>query len=497
MENRKLAPILLFVYNRPEHTLQTLDALANNVFASDSDLIVYADGPKENASADQIKKIQQTREVVRKRKWCKTVTIIESEKNKGLASSIVSGVTEIVNKFGKVIVLEDDIITGKYFLEYMNDALDKYEEEKRIWCITGWNEKVKSHNYNSSFLFFMNSCWSWATWKDRWCKYNDNSSYYINKFDKKDIKKFNFDNTVDLWSQLLDNHQGKLKTWAIFWYATIFENNGLTLRPNHTLVKNIGFDGSGEHCGKDSNKYTQYNLNYKINDYPNKIVGNHSFMYLKIKRFYKKEKLFAKINCFLIKVKKKIKHRNQNSKHKSLCTCSEKTIIHPESIIVSGNGKDSIIIGNNTHVRGKIVTYPYGGKIVIGDWCYIGERTNIWSSSEIKIDNHVLISHDVNIFDDTTHPVDYLERRKHIQAIFDGATYCDGVKYLDSKSIIIEEDAWICCNSILLRGVHIGKGAIVAAGSVVTKDVPSFAMVAGNPAKIVKFITNKTEEQFY
>ena len=110
-----LAPIILFIYNRPDHTKQTLEALSNSILAPQSDLFIFADGPKNTASKEQLESIKQTRKVAASEKWCKSVTLIESETNKGLARSIIEGVTEIINKFGKVIVLEDDLVTGKYF----------------------------------------------------------------------------------------------------------------------------------------------------------------------------------------------------------------------------------------------------------------------------------------------------------------------------------------------------------------------------------------------
>ena len=162
------APIVLFIYNRPDHTRQTLEALSKNTLASESELYIFADGSKENATKEQLEKIHQTRQIAHSQLWCKSVSIIESSVNKGLAASIISGVTEIINKFGKIIVLEDDIVTGKYFLEYMNAALQKYENEKRVWHITGWRDPVPTNIDNSSFFYPTMDCWSWATWADRW-----------------------------------------------------------------------------------------------------------------------------------------------------------------------------------------------------------------------------------------------------------------------------------------------------------------------------------------
>ena len=223
------APIILFIYNRPDHTLQTLQALAANTVAKESELFIYADGAKENAAAEQLEKIRQTREVARSKQWCKNVTVVESEKNKGLAASIILGVTEIVNKYGKVIVLEDDIVTGKYFLEFMNEALERYSEEKKVWHITGWRDPVKHAKEGESYFYPTMDCWGWATWADRWQYFKKDALYYKSIFTDEMKFRFDVEGTQEMWSQIEGNIAGKINTWAIFWYATIFLQNGLCL----------------------------------------------------------------------------------------------------------------------------------------------------------------------------------------------------------------------------------------------------------------------------
>lgn len=267
-----LAPIVLFIYNRPEHTLQTLDALSKNTLAKASDLIIFCDGSKENATQEQIEKINQAREIAKSKQWCKTVEIRESEKNKGLATSIIEGVTETVNKYGKIIVLEDDIVTGKYFLEYMNTALDKYKDDKKVFHIDAFRYPIKDATSNSSFFYPIMACWGWGTWVDRWQYYKKDAAYYKSVFTKKMIYKFNMDGAdKDKWSQIERNLSGKINTWAIFWGASIFINNGLCLSPSISLVKNIGLDGSGEHC--TDNKDLQINNfeNTKILSFPTEV----------------------------------------------------------------------------------------------------------------------------------------------------------------------------------------------------------------------------------
>ena len=134
-----LAPIILFVYNRPWHTQQTVEALQKNELSSESDLVIFADGPKANATEEQKEKISQVREYTHKISAFKSVTIYEKEINCGLANSVIAGVTEIINKFGKVIVVEDDLVTSRYFLNFMNETLDFFENDEWIFSVSGYN----------------------------------------------------------------------------------------------------------------------------------------------------------------------------------------------------------------------------------------------------------------------------------------------------------------------------------------------------------------------
>jgi acetyltransferase-like isoleucine patch superfamily enzyme len=146
---------------------------------------------------------------------------------------------------------------------------------------------------------------------------------------------------------------------------------------------------------------------------------------------------------------------------------------------------DAIQIGNNTIIGGQLLTFAHGGQIEIGDWCYIGEGTRIWSAESIKIGNRVLISHNVNIHDTNSHPLEAKARHEHFAQIATSG-HPTFTKNILSAPVIIEDDVWIGFNSIILKGVRIGLGSVVAAGSVVTKDVPSNTIVAGNPAQFIR-----------
>jgi acetyltransferase-like isoleucine patch superfamily enzyme len=175
---------------------------------------------------------------------------------------------------------------------------------------------------------------------------------------------------------------------------------------------------------------------------------------------------------------------------RSKCVLGRGSVLYQESEIVNIYGdKNKISIGKNSHIRGQLMTFGHGGNIEIGDYCFVGKYTNIWSAKNIKIGNRVLIAHNVNIFDSDTHPIDSKERHENFKEIITRG-YPKKID-LKEKSIIIHDDVWVGACSIILKGVTIGEGAVVGAGSVVTKDVEAYTLVVGNPAKFVKKIEHK------
>jgi hypothetical protein len=242
-----LAPIVLFVYNRPWHTKQTVEALLKNIYASESELFIFSDGPKnENVT----EKVNEVRNYIKSLSGFKSINIIESSENKGLADSIIEGVTDVVNQYGKIIVLEDDIVTSPGFLKYMNDALTLYEMDEKVMHISGYVFPVKEI-LPITFFYNSTSCWGWATWAHAWKYFNNDANSLLDKINNaKIIHQFNIEGSYDFLSQLIENKNGKMKTWAVKWYASVFLNNGLSLHPYPSLVNNIGNDGNGENCGK-------------------------------------------------------------------------------------------------------------------------------------------------------------------------------------------------------------------------------------------------------
>lgn len=244
-----LAPIVLFVYNRPQHTLRTLEALSNNDLANDSELYVFADGAKDNADEKTLSLIKEVREIIKSKVWCKKTILTEGKANKGLANSIIDGVTKVVKEHGKVIVLEDDLVTSPYFLRYMNDALDAYESNNKVACISGYIYPVKDQLPDTFFIKGAD-CWGWATWSRAWNVFETDGKKLLEELKNKSLtKEFDFENTYPYTLMLKEQIEGKNSSWAIRWYASAFLKNMYCLYPGTSLVQNIGTDGSGTHSG--------------------------------------------------------------------------------------------------------------------------------------------------------------------------------------------------------------------------------------------------------
>ncbi len=246
---KKLAPVVLFVYNRPKHTLRTLQALQKNPEASQTDLFIFCDGAKPNASNITLEKIDKVRKIIRTEKWCQNVIIFEEQTNKGLAQSIIEGVTKIITKYQKIIVLEDDIQTSPAFLKFMNQALDFYEKQEKVMHISGYMFPVKVQ-LPDTFFFNTASCWGWATWQRAWQYFNSDAQFLLNEIEAQNLSyQFAVEGTSDHLNQLKANVNGTLKTWAVKWYASIFLEQGLCLHPNISFTQNIGQDSTGVHSG--------------------------------------------------------------------------------------------------------------------------------------------------------------------------------------------------------------------------------------------------------
>lgn len=277
----KLAPIIVFAYDRPDHLSQTLSALAKNDLASESVLYVFCDGAREyggERAPDVIrgnyitkrygkmyctkeeyeaylKRIAEVRNVAKSQTGFKEVHIVEREKNIGLADNIVGAVTEIVNQYGRVIAFEDDIVTTRGCLTYLNDALELYKDDEQVMHISAWMYPNKGQFPTTFFFDSPYPAGGWATWKRAWDHFSADTADHVEYWQGR-WKEFDVLGQNHLSTQLLLNLNGTLKTWYIKWYSSMHRVGGLCLYPGTALSNNIGWDASGE----TSNADTRYNV---------------------------------------------------------------------------------------------------------------------------------------------------------------------------------------------------------------------------------------------
>jgi len=253
-----LSPIALFVYNRPGHTKQTVDALSRNLLAAESDLYIFSDGVKKESSDSRVLEV---REYITSISGFKSVNRIERPSNIGLSANIISGINQLIDTHGKVIVLEDDLVTSPFFLKYMNDGLSIYENEHQVISIHGYVYPVRTELPE---IFFLRGadCWGWATWKRGWDLFEPDSKILLQQIlETNQSDTFDFDGSYPYTQMLKDQLEGKTNSWAVRWYASAFLNNKFTLYPGKPLISNIGGDGTGIHSGIDHRMYQPFNAN--------------------------------------------------------------------------------------------------------------------------------------------------------------------------------------------------------------------------------------------
>jgi len=282
----KLAPVVLFVFSRVEHTARTIESLQQNELASQTEVFVYSDAARDNVEQPRV---NQVRALIREIRGFKKVTIVERKANYGLARNIVEGVTEIVTSYGSVIVLEDDLVVSRMFLSFMNEALERYRDEPKVWHVSGWNYPIGHEGLGDAFFWRIMNCWGWATWKDRWKQFRKDTEHLLTEWSREEIEKFNLDGAYRFWRQVEYNHGGEIDTWGVFWYATIFESKGLCLNPTFSLVRNIGHDGTGEYCGR-RDVYGRRVAATLPSAWPENIVENQTAL-RRVKRFYSRKRL--------------------------------------------------------------------------------------------------------------------------------------------------------------------------------------------------------------
>lgn len=292
-----LAPILLFVYNRPLHVRNSVQSLLSNDLAKDSELYIFSDAAKDEAAKPLV---DEVRTFIHSISGFKQIHFVEREENWGLARNIIDGVTRLVNEYGRVIVLEDDLITAPYFLRFMNDALETYKDEEKVGHIQAC-DFTKDPSLPDTFLIKFTGSWGWATWKRAWKHFNPNGQELLDEMLRRKLnRQFDFNRKYGFTRMLRRQIEGKNNSWAIRWNASLFLADILSLNVGKSLIQNEGFDGSGTNCGSgnlyDSNLWMKPLPVVKISPIVENKEARNAFM-----RYY------ARTNSFFAKAIRRIK----------------------------------------------------------------------------------------------------------------------------------------------------------------------------------------------
>lgn len=250
MNKNDYAPLVIFVYARLDHTEKLMECLKKNKDINKTDVWIFSDGYKKKTE-EEVKKVRKYIHSLENNNNFKSLHIVESETNQGLAKSVIKGVTEIINLYGKVIVLEDDLIISEKFIQYMNNALKFYCGDARIWSISGYQPKMTMPKYYKKdiYLSYRGCSWGWATWKDRWMLVDwDVHDYRKFKYNYLKRKKLNRGGS-DMANMLDRQMDGDIDSWAIRWCYEQSKLDMFTIYPTKSLVSNEGHDGTGTHGG--------------------------------------------------------------------------------------------------------------------------------------------------------------------------------------------------------------------------------------------------------
>ena len=291
------APILLFVYNRPEHVRRNIQALLKNELAAESELFIYSDAAKDETSQAAVKEV---RAFIRSIQGFKKITITERAENWGLARSIIDGVTTLINRYGRVIVLEDDLVVAPHFLQFMNDALETYRDEERVGHIQAC-DFTHAPFLPDTFLIKWTGSWGWGTWDRAWKHFNADGKALLTELESRKLTyTFDFNGKYGYTRMLRRQIEGKNNSWAIRWNASLFLKDILSLNVGKSLVQNEGFDGSGTNCGGGglyaSELYMERLPVKKISPIEENIQARNAYV-----RYY------ARTNSFMAKAIRRIK----------------------------------------------------------------------------------------------------------------------------------------------------------------------------------------------
>jgi len=477
-----LAPVIIFAFNRPRAFSRCIEYLKRNPEAKDSSLFIFIDGARVGKD-DEMKKVLKVREIAEGINGFKSVTLNFNDKNKGLAQSIISGTSKIIEMYGKVIVLEDDLVPMPNFLRYMNQMLDKYENEQNIFQVSGFGLKIKRpQDYPfDTYYHYRAQSWSWGTWKDRWESVDWNVSTFKElSANKNQQRAFNRGGS-DLSGMLRGYMEGRNNSWYIRFNYEMHRQGKLCVLPFETLILNDGFGDDATHC-KGFNRYTTSINNSAIIDFQcSPIIEVDERICRQVVWYWSiPYRIYGKMMNVWINIKERI-------------TCIHpmrgiiKTLKYWRDLYYKNIVWRQYNIGKNFHCGRGVFLWARDG-IEIGNDFYIGKYSII--ETNCKIGDGVIIANNVGIVGRYDHNYKQIGVPVRLSSCIRDREY--DWKGLDQWTTI-GNDVWIGYGVIILSGVSIGDGAIVAAGSLVTKDIEPYSIYGGVPAKKIKDRFTKEE----
>ncbi|MEO6520456.1 MAG: acyltransferase [Mucilaginibacter sp.] len=504
-------PVLFLIFNRPDLTERVLARIKE---ARPAKLYVAADGPREHKTGED-ELCRKTRETVLQNiDWdCEVHTLLR-ESNLGCKIAVSSAITWFFENVEAGIIIEDDILPDLSFFSYCEEMLIRYKDDERISQVSGVNLMGQSDCIDSYLFSKLGGIWGWATWRRVWRNYDVTIASWTQAQSKKAIKQFlGKENWFNYWKVKFDMvYNNQYDTWDFQFVYTQLLSQSITVIPCKNLIENIGFRGDATHT-KNSNeliekKMKPNTLTFPL-QHPQIVASNQDYdaYYFSLSAEASKrygsilKKIAQKAKGGLRKgIKFFLKTMNVNqilddlrkveydTQLRQQAICEKDVVFNLNTTInnLQGNPK-AIQVGSKSILECELHVYAFDGKIKIGEKCYIGPNSKIRSAESITIGNNVLVAHNVNIIDTNAHEIDSEERVMGYDMFLNNGSFANKRTVLTAP-IVIKDKAWINFNAIILKGVTIGEGAVVAAGAVVTKDVPPYAVVGGNPATIIKML---------